>query len=89
MRVLSLNPPPRQRFAFTLIELLVAVSIVGVLVSILLPAVTAAREASRHSGGVQFVYADGHVQFLTDDIQLETLQALSTIAGREAVGGAR
>jgi prepilin-type N-terminal cleavage/methylation domain-containing protein/prepilin-type processing-associated H-X9-DG protein len=41
--------------------------------------------ASRHPGGVQFVYADGHVQFLTDDIQLEALQAFSTIAGREVI----
>jgi prepilin-type N-terminal cleavage/methylation domain-containing protein/prepilin-type processing-associated H-X9-DG protein len=39
--------------------------------------------SSRHPGGVIFVYADGHVRFLTDDMELEALQALSTIAGKE------
>ncbi|QEG36463.1 DUF1559 domain-containing protein [Bythopirellula goksoeyrii] len=38
--------------------------------------------ASRHPGGAQFVYADGHVTLISEDIDLVTYQDLSTIAGK-------
>ena len=37
--------------------------------------------ASPHPGGGHFLFADGHVDFITDDIDLDTYQNYSTIAG--------
>jgi prepilin-type N-terminal cleavage/methylation domain-containing protein len=40
---------------------------------------------SRHVGGVQFVYADGSVHFITNTIPLGTYRAMATFKGGEAV----
>jgi prepilin-type N-terminal cleavage/methylation domain-containing protein/prepilin-type processing-associated H-X9-DG protein len=42
--------------------------------------------SSRHSGGAQFVFADGHVQFISKNINHSIFLALSTRAGGETIG---
>ena len=42
--------------------------------------------SSKHPGGAQFVFADGHVQFLRESIDLTTYRGLSTFAGGEVLG---
>ncbi len=41
--------------------------------------------SSRHIGGCQFVFADSHVQFLSDSIDRKVYSQLGTIAGLEPV----
>ena len=38
---------------------------------------------SKHKGGANFVYGDGHVDFITENIALDVYRALSTRAGRD------
>lgn len=40
---------------------------------------------SLHPGGAFFLYGDGHTSFVTEDINMGTYRALSTIQGREVV----
>jgi len=42
---------------------------------------------SRHSGGVNFLFADGHVGFLKTTMASTTFRALATRAGGEAISG--
>lgn len=44
-----------------------------------------ASARSRHPGGVNVVFADGHVSFFSDEVDWKAWQALSTIAGGETV----
>jgi prepilin-type processing-associated H-X9-DG protein len=43
--------------------------------------------SSQHPGGANFVFADGHVQFLSATLDHSLYKAVSTRAGREPVGG--
>jgi prepilin-type processing-associated H-X9-DG protein len=45
-----------------------------------------ATSRSRHTGGVNVVFCDGHVQFITNSIQLGTWQALAWIQDGQVVG---
>jgi prepilin-type N-terminal cleavage/methylation domain-containing protein/prepilin-type processing-associated H-X9-DG protein len=40
-----------------------------------------------HPGGLNFLFADGHVSFISETINQDTLDALATRAGREVIDG--
>jgi prepilin-type N-terminal cleavage/methylation domain-containing protein/prepilin-type processing-associated H-X9-DG protein len=42
---------------------------------------------SRHPGGVNFLFADGHVSFLKTTLNAKTFRALATRAGGEVISG--
>ena len=42
--------------------------------------------ASMHTGGVQFLLADGSVRFVSENIDFNVLAAVATISGGEAIG---
>lgn len=42
---------------------------------------------SRHAGGVNFLFADGHVSFLKTTMAYKTFRALATRAGAEVISG--
>jgi prepilin-type processing-associated H-X9-DG protein len=42
--------------------------------------------SSRHEGGAQFTFADGHGTFISENMDVNVLRALATRAGNEVVG---
>jgi len=41
--------------------------------------------ASRHPGGLQFAFVDGHISWVNDTVDMTVYRALSTVDGRETV----
>ena len=42
---------------------------------------------SNHPGGAMFVFADAHVSFINEIVDIDTYQSLSTFDGNEIIGG--
>jgi prepilin-type processing-associated H-X9-DG protein len=50
------------------------------------PGIECNEFSSLHPGGAHFLFADGHVQLISTNINLTIFKALSTRAGHETVG---
>jgi len=42
--------------------------------------------SSQHTGGAQFLFTDGHVRFISENVSLEVYQGAATIRGNEVLG---
>ncbi|MDA0920594.1 MAG: DUF1559 domain-containing protein [Planctomycetota bacterium] len=85
--------PRTNRKAFTLIELLVVIAIIAILVAFGLPCAGTSgtnplnfSARSQHTGGVHVVLCDGALKFISDNIDVNTWQGLSTMRGNEVLG---